>query len=45
VQLCSPYESVKRVVTHQAIAVATQVGDTDVIAPDDEDVGLLGVGI
>src|SRR6186997_3280887 len=26
--------------THQATAVATEIGNTDVVAPDDEDVGL-----
>jgi hypothetical protein len=28
-------------VTHQAVAVATEAGDTDVVTPDDEDVGLV----
>ena len=30
---------VGRAIAHQAIAVATQVGDPDVVTPDDEDVG------
>ena len=31
-----------RAVAHQAVAVAAQVADADVVAPDDQDVGLLG---
>ena len=31
---------VRRAIAHQAVAVATQVGDADVVAPDDQDVRL-----
>jgi hypothetical protein len=34
---------VRRAVAHQPVAVATQVGDPDVVAPDHQDVRLLGV--
>ena len=34
---------VRRPVAHQPVAVAAQVGDPDVVAPDDEDVRLLAV--
>ncbi len=33
---------VRRLVAHQAVAVAAQVGDADVVAEDDENVGLRG---
>ena len=35
---------VRRAVAHQAVAVAAQVGDPDVVAPDHQDVRVLGVG-
>ncbi len=35
---------VRRAVAHQPVAVGAQVRDPDVIAPDDQDVRLLGVG-
>src|SRR4051794_18341770 len=34
---------VRRPVAHQAVAVGAQVRDPDVIAPDDDDVGLVSV--
>ena len=34
---------VRRFVAHQAVAVGADVGDADVVAPDDEDVGLLSL--
>ena len=36
---------VGRFIAHQAVAVGADVGDADVVAPDDEDVGLLGRGL
>ena len=35
---------VRRAVSHQSVAVAAQVADSDVVSPDDEDVRLLGGG-
>ena len=35
---------VGRLVAHQTVRVATQVRDADIVAPDDEDVRLLGFG-
>jgi hypothetical protein len=32
--------NVRGAIAHQAIAVATEIGDSDVVAPDDENVGL-----
>jgi hypothetical protein len=32
---------VRRPVAHQAVAVTTQVGDADVVSPDDKDIRLL----
>src|SRR5207249_8257457 len=38
--LCKPVD-VRRLITHQSVRVAAQVRDTDIVAPDDENVWFL----